>query len=327
MIKTHNAHNFVREKLSDFFALYASTRLKNIRLDIIYDFIAVNFVMDLGRTLVYVVGCFFVFTGRLQIGSVTAFALYVSSLSNCVEFITIFLKEYRVKMISLGRIATFLDALGEEILDTSVHTALDAFESLRLDNISYCYGNRQALSECSMEILRGESILITGDNGSGKSTLARVLTKLLEPETGTLRYNDVNYANIHPSRLRERLTLIPAEPYLFSGTLADNTFGAPLPEHFLGDASIYSRIDRQGSNLSSGECKLLQLAQGLQRDSDIYIFDEPLNFVDENARHFISDYIREHFADKTVIIITHDPLPWYFCNVRYNMHEGQLIRS
>ena len=80
-------------------------------------------------------------------------------------------------------------------------------------------------ADFSLEVRKGERVLITGENGSGKSTIARLLVGLLAPDRGTISYNGQNIASVDVAALREKVLLIPAEPFIVEGTAEENLWG------------------------------------------------------------------------------------------------------
>jgi ABC-type bacteriocin/lantibiotic exporter with double-glycine peptidase domain len=141
--------------------------------------------------------------------------------------------------------------------------------------------------------------------------------------SGNILFNGRVIALYNLHSLRKRVTYIPAEPFIFTGKLKDN-FIWENPSNSLIDVDKYSHIAKGGSNLSSGEKKKLQLAVGMHQNSDIFILDEPLNFVDEVSKKEIVETIKNEFSSKTLIIISHESSPFDFCQHKYLMKNGNL---
>ena len=181
-------------------------------------------------------------------------------------------------------------------------------------------------ADFSLEVRKGERVLITGENGSGKSTIARLLVGLLAPDRGTIAYNGQNIASVDVAALREKVLLIPAEPFIVEGTAEENLWGRP-GERALERFGRERRIEKNGGNLSGGQKKQLQLCRSLAASAEVLILDEPFNFVDREAKEAFWNEILQTFSDRTLIVISHDPFPGKDCDRRVEVgqrsSEGQ----
>ena len=318
-IKLANAYSFIKKKIDVAITLLQKKQIKFVKLSIIHTQLFTANLLNLTNLVVVILGSYLVIKGKITAGSITVLLAYFSGLWGTYNFFISFWKNYQVKMISIDRIKIFLELPVEQ----SDGFVVDEFSNLQLCNISYIVDNNSILSNASLNINRSEQILITGDNGSGKSTLVRLLVGLMSPSSGKIEYNGKEIGEYNLYSLRDRICYIPAEPYIFSGGLDDNFFGKQNVSKLV-DPEKYNNIASDGINLSSGEKKKLQLAVGMQQKSDIYILDEPLNFVDEISKKEIVETIKRDFKDKTLIIISHDSTHFDFCHCKYVMQNGSL---
>jgi len=324
IIKMANAYAFIDSKIAGIIAEYREIKLRYLKRDIIYDYLLIAGFLNMGNAAITIVGVFLIIKGSITVGAFTVLGIYFSHSWDSFEFFMGFYRNWKEKMVSVDRISNFL-ALPTEASEGRI---ADEFSSLQMSGISYDIDGVNILSNVSFEVNKGDRVLITGDNGSGKSTLVRLLVGLMSPSSGSIIYNGCDITNYNLHSLRERVSYIPAEPYIFSGGLADNFFcrgGHDRPFQVPIDPEKYAVIAKEGSNLSSGEKKRLQLASGMLQDSDIYILDEPLNFVDEASKREIVETIKNEFNGKTLIVISHEALPFEFCECRYVMSEGKVV--
>ncbi|TVP11137.1 type I secretion system permease/ATPase [Shewanella sp. KCT] len=195
---------------------------------------------------------------------------------------------------------------------------------INADHVSFNYpgSERPVLHPMSLSIAPGERIAIIGRNGSGKSTLAKLLVGLYQPTKGSLRYDGLDSAQIHPTDLRRNFGYLPQDITLFHGTIRDNIlFGTrQVTEHQLIRAVQLSGVnqftdieteglDQQvgegGQSLSRGQRQTIALARATLNDPPVLLMDEPTASLDARAEKQFIRAMRNVSKERTLLLITH----------------------
>lgn len=267
-------------------------------------------------------------TGLVEVGTVVAFVLYVSSLFDPVQQMSQLLNQFQSSAAALRRV---LGVLGTP---PSVEEAPEARElprrgALCFDGVSYAYpvpgaggSRRAALEEVSLRIEQGERVALVGPTGAGKSTLAKLAVRFVDPISGTVSFAGVDLRLARLSSLRDRIVLVPQEGFVFRGTVLDNVRLA-RPEASedevraaLASIGALERFERspgglgrvvaeRGALLSAGERQLLSLARVALADPAVLVLDEATSALDPGTEHAVEEALRRLGEGRTTIVIAH----------------------
>ena len=185
-----------------------------------------------------------------------------------------------------------------------------------LDSVTAQRGDRVVLREVSVEIEKGATAIV-GPSGSGKSTLLRLLNRLADPVSGTVRFGGRDVREMDVLGLRRDVVLVPQVPAPLPGTVAMNVAYGPS---LRGDDSVdvdrwldLAGLDtsfgpRDAARLSVGEQQRLMLARALALEPDALLLDEPTASLDEAARTGVELTLVELHATLGValVLVTHD---------------------
>ena len=212
---------------------------------------------------------------------------------------------------------------------------------LSIDSLEAFYGDACALHGLSFSLSRGETLALIGANGSGKTTIAHLIAGLYKPAAGGLFANGIPYDEVDIRTLRERMAVLPQNPFLFPGTIRDNlTYGMTAcgddrvrealewsgASDFVNDLAggPDAEIGEQGILLSGGQRQKLALARALLRQPDFLIFDEPTNHLDEGAIVTLLHNLARLPFRPAVLIISHDPVALRHAARTLRLEGGRL---
>lgn len=176
------------------------------------------------------------------------------------------------------------------------------------------------LNGVSVELERGDALTLVGPSGSGKSTLLRCLNRLVEPSSGTVRFDGRDFRSYDPRDLRRRAALVMQTPVVFEGTVRDNLRIHPADVHEdfsaarLADALSEVGLDpgvlnRDALTLSGGEKQRLTIARALLREPQALLLDEPTSALDPPNAALVVEAISRLRDTRglSVVAVTHQP--------------------
>ena len=174
------------------------------------------------------------------------------------------------------------------------------------------------MEDVSVKVFAGEVLAVVGPSGGGKSSFLRLLNRLDEPTSGTVRFEGVDYRRIDPRDLRRRVGMVTQTAYLFPGTIADNLRFGPaqqgieLPEGtitgLLEQVLLANRAGENVAHLSGGEAQRVSLARALATTPVVLLLDEPTSALDAAAKSEVENLIATVVKKNrlTCVMVSHD---------------------
>jgi putative ABC transport system ATP-binding protein len=190
--------------------------------------------------------------------------------------------------------------------------------AIEADRLSRAVVGKVLLDDVSVQVPAGKVMAVVGPSGAGKSSFLRLLNRLDEPTSGTLRLDGRDYRELEPRDLRRRVGMVMQNANLFPGTVAANVEFGPLQrgETLLPDQidALLERVglagyqERDVSNLSGGEAQRVSLARTMANAPETLLLDEPTSALDEISARRIEDLVLDiiHERRMTCVIVTHD---------------------
>lgn len=172
--------------------------------------------------------------------------------------------------------------------------------------------------DVSIAIAEAEVLAVVGPSGAGKSSFLRLLNRLDEPTRGTVLLDGTDYREIPPRELRRRVGLVPQNPALREGTVAENvTIGPRLRgetvtdqrvDRLLAQVDLAGYASREVSSLSGGERQRVAIARTIANEPEVVLLDEPTASLDADAEAQVEELLTDLIAgsDLTCVLVTHD---------------------
>lgn len=304
-------------------------------------------VLLVGLSTIFTVyiGSLEVIAGRLSVGNIAEFVIYVTMLTWPVA--------------SLGWVVTIIQRaaasqqrINEFLKETpSIRSGVIACDSLKgdieLSNVSFRYSEdrKEALKNVSIKVPAGKSLGVLGKTGAGKSTLVNVLLRLVDVNEGLVRINGIDIRDYQTSEFRKRIGCVPQDVFLFSDTIEENiAFGIEPPystgaiETAAKNADLYANImdfplkfntmvGERGLTLSGGQKQRLSIARAIIRDPDILIFDDCLSAVDTITEEKILSNLITLMEGKTTILISHRVATVKSCDQIVVLEDGRIVET
>src|SRR4051812_44778785 len=213
-----------------------------------------------------------------------------------------------------------------------------------LNDVAKRFGNSVALHPTSLAVRRGQTTVLIGPSGCGKSTLLRLVIGLIEPDEGTVNFENSAVTKINISQIRRRTGYVIQEGGLFPHLTARNN--VLLMARHIGRLSVEIEqrlrelceltrfpaelLDRFPPELSGGQRQRVSLMRALMLSPELLLLDEPLGALDPLVRASLQKDLKDIFArlGQTVVFVTHDLAEaTYFADEIVLMNEGRIVQK
>lgn len=214
---------------------------------------------------------------------------------------------------------------------------------MQINGLTYSYDDKEAASDVTINVEKGEFVGIIGPNGSGKSTVLKNVYRAITPDSGTITLGDENLLKMKYKKSAQKLAVVGQEnkiPFdflveemvamgrtphkkLFDIDTDDDKY---IIHHALEHVGMEKKAKRHYQNLSGGEKQRVLLARTIAQESDFFILDEPTNHLDINYQMQIFDFIKR--LKVTVLSAIHDlNMAALYCDRIYAMKDGRIVYS
>lgn len=318
------AFNRERAFQRDFEGLNEANRTSNVyaqKLSSVF-FPAIQLLGAVATVAVLFAGARMIDAGALEIGTLIAAVGLLSLVFQPLQELSELYGQVQAASAAMGKISTVLDA-ERDITDRPGARPMGRVQGrLELDRVVFAYGSTPVIKGISIDIRPGGCIALVGESGGGKSTTAKLIARFYDPAEGAVRVDGRDLRDVQLRSYRRQLGVVLQDPFLFSGTIADNIrFGRPDATDEDVDAAaraigVNRVVDRfpdgldhvvreGGAGLSAGERQLISIARALLADPRILILDEATSNIDRPSEVLIEHAFDRLLEGRTSIIIAH----------------------
>ena len=280
-----------------------------------------NVVLNLGMTVVVLVGAIRVSKGLAQVGEIIAFTSYFTIILNAVISISRIFVNVSKGSASAKRICAVLNMPDELIKDEALATTEERAEkgSVRFENVTFSYDGAPALKNVSFELKKGESLGVIGATGSGKTTLVALLLRFYDCDKGRILVDGINVKGYDEKELRKKFGVVLQNDFLMAASVKDNIkFEREIDDKDMKEAASRAKaapfvealeegydsmLTVRGANFSGGQKQRLLIARALAGDPEILVLDDSSSALDYKTDAALRATLRENYPDTTIIMI------------------------
>ena len=311
-----------RERFAGRSDAYRQARVRGQWLISVY-FPFVQLLSSTAAALVLIVGSGRVSDGTLTAGALVAYLLYIDLFFAPVQQLSQVFDGYQQATVSLGRIQELLREPTTTPAPESPRAVRTVRGEVAFEELHFRYGDgEEALSGIGLTIPAGQTVAFVGETGAGKSTLVKLVARFYDPTGGAVRVDGTDLRELDLTAYRNRLGVVPQEPYLFPGTVRDAiAYGRPdasdaeveaaaraVGAHAMVaslDGGYLHAVSERGRNLSAGQRQLIALARAELVDPDILLLDEATAALDLATEGLVNQATDRLAGRRTTLVVAH----------------------
>jgi len=324
-VREAQAFNRTEENIARFRKRNAANRTANVQAVAITSAFSptIDVLSTLATALVIGFGGYLVFHGSLTVGVLAAFLIYVQQFFRPVQLASQVYTQLQAALAGSERIYAILDEESEAADPPGTPVLGHVAGAIAFENVTFAYNPDQpVLHDVSFQIAAGQTVALVGQTGAGKTTIANLIPRFYDVTRGAVLVDGQDVRAVTRASLRRQIAIVLQEPFLFSGTIAENIrygnlsatreqiedaaravdahgFIAALPDGY------ETVLGAGGGTLSQGQRQLLAFARAILAEPRILILDEATSNIDTRTEATIQRALGTLLAGRTSIVIAH----------------------
>ena len=282
-----------------------------------------NFIGNIGYVVMAILGGWLAINGRLKIGDIQAFIQYINQFNQPLVQVANIANVLQSTAAAAERVFEFLDESEEQAEGKNLVKLAHVKGEVEFDNVVFGYKPDQTIIKgLSAHIKPGQRVAIVGPTGAGKTTLVNLLMRFYEINSGAIKIDGVDIANMKRSDVRQLFGMVLQDTWLFNGTIRQNLlYGNPTAseeemiatakeahvDHFVRSlpGGYDMVLGEEATNISQGEKQLLTIARAMLARTPMLILDEATSSVDTRTEVLIQKAMDKLMQGKTSFVIAH----------------------
>ena len=282
-----------------------------------------NFIGNIGYVIMAILGGWLAINGRLKIGDIQAFIQYIDQFNQPLVQVANIANVLQSTAAAAERVFEFLDEPEEQAEGKDLVKLAHVKGEVEFDNVVFGYKPDQTIIKgLSAHIKPGQRVAIVGPTGAGKTTLVNLLMRFYEINSGAIKIDGVDIAQMKRSDVRQMFGMVLQDTWLFNGTIRQNLlYGNPTAseeemvatakeahvDHFVRSlpGGYDMVLGEEATNISQGEKQLLTIARAMLARTPMLILDEATSSVDTRTEVLIQKAMDKLMQGKTSFVIAH----------------------
>lgn len=342
-IKAYAAETAEHARFNRFSEQLRTSTLRMMRWWAIYS-PTMSFMRMTGYVLVLAFGGYAVMQRSLSMGDFTKFLLFLSLFYEPIDRLNGLNQMVLSGRAAADRVFQILDATDEPNANEGKLLPAPIAGAVRFERVSFSYQDHPTLHEVTLEAQPGETIALVGSTGAGKSTVVSLLARFYEYGDGSITIDGHELRELSKTSLREQLSYVTQEPFLFNGTVRENLL---LAKRHASEDELWAALDaahaspfvrelpqlldtnvgERGVKLSGGEKQRLSIARALLKDAPILLLDEATASVDSQTERLIQDALDHLMRNRTAFVIAHRLSTIRNADRIYVLEQGRVIEQ
>ena len=300
------------------------------------------FICSIGIAIVMNYGNNLILSGEMTAGSFASFVTALLLLYKPTKSLGNTLTNLQTTFVAMARVFELFDLM-PEIKNKPNAKTFETIGTIEFNNVYFEYESGiPVLKNFNLSVKPNETIALVGNSGGGKSTVVNLIPRFYDVTLGEIKINGINLKDYNIEDLRNNISFVFQDNYLFSGTIRENILmGKPEAtdseianaiklahlDEFLGSLpnGVDTVVGERGASLSGGQRQRVAIARALIKNAPIVILDEATSALDNESEAIVQKALDNLMANKTVFVIAHRLSTIHNANRIAVLNEGELV--